>query len=797
MRPRDATTAVITIAALHTLADAASPQLTAVCIAGGVRTLATPVVYRSIQANVLRPLAPTRVFALLKLYEDRRAFCTGSGNTLRDRCTPAHKTVIKQLKPALRCLAPDMVRYTRTAAEDGVLMRDECKIEGTFGTPQMHARYTGQMKALWRCAHEVKSYEAENGVRFAAVLRLRPDLVFFAPVPPLGQLLHTANGGVLWSASPPKAMSDLVLFLPRARLGLLSSWWEQYLRCNGTWTLGENPERALYNLSVAAGIVNADGRFAMMLRRNAGATGVRDLRTIARTFMWHCVRDGPRSAVASVEECWNRTYLDLPDGCHSTIDWNGTVSPVFREHFRAILTEKDDLSPPPQRGDAPPPDQARSGLRRATAGNRSAAAQPQAHGTAHPCRVQGNETSCIVQGKSYEIDFDRCRRKLDADSLRVSSAKLLRKSGWVLTVADGQQLMFKPECRPALMTYGQQGWTEVASQQVAQALLGRWAWGPCVSGAVVRIPPSSLRQSPQDEVGKCGRVPGRPGHYAGAVVEWMPWMRHHDFPPYLRSAWKIFRPREHPRLNRTEARWARQITVLFALDFVLLNADRVVNNWAILNGRLEAVDNGAAFGGPGAWWNGWNGSVCDDTFGDFLDCPSMLQLGTDPRGIMRSQWDCRGGEEQHTNWKGCGKSRRRCAKAGVRWCLFPQGFVKRIRGFLQSWKDGLSAAWQRGLLADPLFKHLMSEYNTWGSGRVHRFIPDDPERQVYSNALWRFVHGCPGAPTAQEADKAAPVTPPELVSWLAYGIGRRARSLLRHVDRCVRDHGKEYVFQLA
>eukprot|EP01062_Namystynia_karyoxenos_P046589 TRINITY_DN34970_c0_g1_i3.p1 TRINITY_DN34970_c0_g1~~TRINITY_DN34970_c0_g1_i3.p1 ORF type:complete len:360 (+),score=58.15 TRINITY_DN34970_c0_g1_i3:74-1081(+) len=288
------------------LSGGAAAPLTAVCIVGGVRTLIEPLVYRSIATNAIAPLAPARVFATFKLYERIRgghAGWCGEGAPGGKRRAQRACWSVELLRPALRCIRPNAVRFVRTEEDEGYLLRPQCRIPGYFNASlRMLQRYTGQMKSLYSCVQHVLDHEHRTGETFAAVLKLRPDVVFFRPVQPLQTLLHAANGGVLWSGNPNSKMSDWVFFVPRHRLPFLGAWWDEYLKCDGDWQFGDIPERALYALGKHYNITQAEMRWAVMLRR---------VRKDPVDQYKQCMRPGLKAVFSNVSECRKQAFVNV------------------------------------------------------------------------------------------------------------------------------------------------------------------------------------------------------------------------------------------------------------------------------------------------------------------------------------------------------------------------------------------------------------------------------------------------------------------------------------------------------
>eukprot|EP01062_Namystynia_karyoxenos_P070235 TRINITY_DN65620_c0_g1_i1.p1 TRINITY_DN65620_c0_g1~~TRINITY_DN65620_c0_g1_i1.p1 ORF type:complete len:462 (+),score=64.85 TRINITY_DN65620_c0_g1_i1:114-1499(+) len=416
------------------------------------------------------------------------------------------------------------------------------------------------------------------------------------------------------------------------------------------------------------------------------------------------------------------------------------------------------------------------------------------------CTMNATGAVCRDDVQVFTLNYSVCRSSLGLDRrLSVASAvpltwastpgydyyKLSQQraamharaaSVWGVQSQDGRKYAFKFECRPPEGTTGFQGWAEIAVSLLAQILHGEESVVPCAAGTVVPLllpgqkPPRRMWQPNF-------ACPGSGGLHIGALLPWMEW-DHRVFPPELESAWKLYRPGVRPTLNASERGLVRQLTQLFALDYLTLNADRIKSNCLIVNGTLIGVDFGAAFGGMYWRWLQWDGAVCDADFGYFLSCPIMLGHWRDPQTSehCRKRNSCSLSKHYRTS----------CKKGGIEWCLWSRSFVNRLRGLLAAWDAGMADAWQRALQMDPVFRYLFTAHNSWSQS---------PRREdvIRHTALWRSTAGCPGAP---DSAKAPSPSPPVVLGWLALGIRRRLETLLAHVGECVEKHGEEYVYQL-
>ncbi|KAJ9450830.1 putative glycogenin glucosyltransferase [Diplonema papillatum] len=122
-------------------------------------------------------------------------------------------------------------------------------------------------------------------------------------------------------------------------------------------------------------------------------------------------------------------------------------------------------------------------------------------------------------------------------------------------------------------------------------------------------------------------------------------------------------------------------------------------------------------------------------------------------------------------------------------CRFRASTVARLRALLPAWRASLGRAWADGLRADAGVAWLTRSFAHWEATAPKHA---KPANGLYSVALGRFFQGCPAAPgTPQGAEGKVSVE--QQLEWVRYGIERRLKTLLEHVDECVEKHGKDAV----
>eukprot|EP01062_Namystynia_karyoxenos_P021514 TRINITY_DN1818_c0_g1_i2.p1 TRINITY_DN1818_c0_g1~~TRINITY_DN1818_c0_g1_i2.p1 ORF type:complete len:488 (+),score=18.60 TRINITY_DN1818_c0_g1_i2:83-1465(+) len=419
------------------------------------------------------------------------------------------------------------------------------------------------------------------------------------------------------------------------------------------------------------------------------------------------------------------------------------------------------------------------------------------------CRTTSAGALCVVGKNSFAMNFSRCAWLIPREketrrfkARRVGSSTLgvpMVINVEIHTSKGFQRIALKPACRPGIRHRGAQAWAEVAAHHIEHALFGEMATSTCATG--VKLPVfENMLPSSRSSI-RCGPVSGMPGMVVGTAMPWLPFVSDDSTPPEVEDAPRLFTPTKRPKLSAAEREWAGNFSSLLALDFLVLNPDRLDDNWHRA-GKLAAVDNGAAFGGPAGAWNNWNGSICDHDFGEYRSCPHVLRYALAPRQAepgLRVHNSMRGCQGWRARASECQRLAGRCAAAGVEWCIFRPGLLTRLRDFAVAWRAGLGKAWARGLERDPLVAHLFANYNFWGTGALDQLRPSNPHL-IHSVALYRYVHGCPMAPKLEEVNATAPFDPSVLLQWLAYGIGGRVRTLTEHIRGCVARHGEEYVF---
>ncbi|KAJ3109194.1 hypothetical protein HDU97_008593 [Phlyctochytrium planicorne] len=149
-------------------------------MAGAARNLKYPLVYKSIQANVIKALGGgIKLFAYLKMQEtassDRSSwsFWPGQMNTRED-----------ELKEALDHLKPEVLKFSYNDTK--IPQNPSCPFTSDWfrDNPARVQRALGQFNTLSECFKLVKDYEKREGFEFDMVVKVRPDAAWLYAVPP-------------------------------------------------------------------------------------------------------------------------------------------------------------------------------------------------------------------------------------------------------------------------------------------------------------------------------------------------------------------------------------------------------------------------------------------------------------------------------------------------------------------------------------------------------------------------------------------------------------------------------------
>jgi len=217
--------------------DRQTDPLLAICMVGAARTLPKPRVYRTIKRNCIDTLSRNSVlFTHLKLWDDETKHQEIFGGY-----SPIENTD-RSIQKALRHLQSVEIDLDRTRRNDTnpncILTSEQARKTRQPDTfvGRNRPRFVGHMKATHKCYRAVEDYEKRHNLSFDAVVKIRPDVVWFFPAPSAEELL--LRGLVTH-------FMDLFIFSPRkyASSGF-SDFWESYSKCNGLWEGAYWPENA-------------------------------------------------------------------------------------------------------------------------------------------------------------------------------------------------------------------------------------------------------------------------------------------------------------------------------------------------------------------------------------------------------------------------------------------------------------------------------------------------------------------------------------------------------------------------
>ncbi|KAL3900325.1 MAG: hypothetical protein SGPRY_012483, partial [Prymnesium sp.] len=159
----------------------------ALCMVGAARTLLLPPVHASIRSHLLdSQLAPVDVFAHLHLGWDATDYAPGMGEhgPQGESIAPDDPALVAALS-VLRPVETRLHHKSGCAAKE-VQSHPVCvglKVHRGAGPSQ--GERAGFLQSMWlnECHRSVMRYEVSNQLRYAWVIRTRPDLAFFDRVP--------------------------------------------------------------------------------------------------------------------------------------------------------------------------------------------------------------------------------------------------------------------------------------------------------------------------------------------------------------------------------------------------------------------------------------------------------------------------------------------------------------------------------------------------------------------------------------------------------------------------------------
>lgn len=429
-----------------------------------------------------------------------------------------------------------------------------------------------------------------------------------------------------------------------------------------------------------------------------------------------------------------------------------------------------------------------------------------------------------------------CRGRIPSSS--PSSVPVAEAGGAAAALDPAEQELvfaFKTECRPESKWHGQQGYPEILTNWAVETMFGAQFIGSFTPGAVgglIRIASSLVDKIHRDGCGFLSEEqisalydrqrsdngnskrsgdkttlhpPLESGErvLVGAVLQWMP--RHSDDAIPGGSVLEPFRARRTdlrqpnspialPHLPLSASTSARrtplslasvlQISDIFSLDYVLGNEDRLDKNWfKDAQQRFIAMDNGWALAG----FN-YDGSACDLDEGN-LRCPPLF------RKLVAGKQLCGG--------KAVGGAAAAVTDEEVYNCRFRRSTVQSVRRLIQVLEAGAAASDDgrlrgkddsRSLVGlfrrDPLLAFLATFYNTVEMRNTVKNNKGNKKKRPWSNALARYVVGCPHQDSsAASASAAKSLSVPALAAMVNAGLLMRAKRLVMHVDNCVVQFG--------
>ena len=239
----------------------ATPPLVAWCLAGVTRTFLDPLVYRSFVHNGIQALgAQSVVFLLLKTLD---AVVKPGSPLARFQQTIAGAEQVRdwgleevaQLQQALDYVRPHYLHLDNYA---GFEANRKCTIatDGTFGTEEGLRRVVGNLNSSMQCLRAAERWERKRGLKFDFIIRTRPDLGYFAPIPRFTTLLKSHQVMSHWKHGG--AAGDWFYIVPRRVaydvLGVLET---EYMQCRGKTWWGAGYETLLLGVSEKAATLTA------------------------------------------------------------------------------------------------------------------------------------------------------------------------------------------------------------------------------------------------------------------------------------------------------------------------------------------------------------------------------------------------------------------------------------------------------------------------------------------------------------------------------------------------------------
>eukprot|EP00467_Chlorarachnion_reptans_P016070 CAMPEP_0114502962 /NCGR_PEP_ID=MMETSP0109-20121206/9387_1 /TAXON_ID=29199 /ORGANISM="Chlorarachnion reptans, Strain CCCM449" /LENGTH=379 /DNA_ID=CAMNT_0001680945 /DNA_START=195 /DNA_END=1331 /DNA_ORIENTATION=- len=214
--------------------------LVAVCMIGNARTMSIGSVYRRLQKNLVEALSEnTFVFAHLKTWDTDVKKQDQFGNF------PPIPVNSSSLLKAIRAINPVYLKLETSRPKDESFMNPHCQFTEEnakalrqpllFANPENTPRFVGQMHTLNQCYESVMSFERSANVTFDAVVKARPDTVYFFRSFPAQELILR---------DLVTHFSDIFIFAARRYSDGFTRWWKNYTSCSGLWNGPYSPEIA-------------------------------------------------------------------------------------------------------------------------------------------------------------------------------------------------------------------------------------------------------------------------------------------------------------------------------------------------------------------------------------------------------------------------------------------------------------------------------------------------------------------------------------------------------------------------
>lgn len=194
-----------------------SRQRVAVCMVGAVRTLLSPLVYKSVKRHLLdAQLVPADLFLHLHLGWDHTAFAPGmgmhgaKGDTVK-RDDPRLQIVLRYLKP----VQTDLTETSDCASEE---MGRTKVCQMNMKKSNRGGGLAGYLQYMWinRCFNTAVQHERTSNLTYSWVIRTRPDVAFFDRVP--SPVTMTPRRMVMMMKESNPAYFDGFFMVPRGLL---------------------------------------------------------------------------------------------------------------------------------------------------------------------------------------------------------------------------------------------------------------------------------------------------------------------------------------------------------------------------------------------------------------------------------------------------------------------------------------------------------------------------------------------------------------------------------------------------